>query len=333
MALLTRPNLLPLAVIIGAYLGMRGSRGRAADVARFIAGLVPGAVLLAALQHAMYGSPLATGYGRIEELMALGNVLPNVRRYMEWVIGAHTPFLLLALAAPAVVRHPGRAWLCLALAATTLTCYLPYRIFDDWWYTRFLLPALPLLIALSVVTLVEFAGLVRHYQAPLIAASVMMLAALWIRTAHARHAFDLAEMEQHYYRAGTAVAAHVTGRAAIVTLKDTGSVQYHAGRPTLSWDTLEPAALDLALAFVRSRGYTPYLLFEVDEEPAFRDRFSGRSVLGDLDWPPRVQVGRTIRLYDPLDRAQYLEDGRVRTEYIRDGPVPSRDWRRWVGVR
>jgi hypothetical protein len=44
-------------------------------------------------------------------------------------------------------------------------------------------------------------------------------------------------------------------------------------------------------------------------------------------------VGRTIRIYNPLDRPQFLADGKVRTEYFRDAPLPSRDWRRWIGVR
>ena len=32
-----------------------------------------------------------------------------------------------------------------------------YTVFDDWWYIRFLLPALPVLIVLSVAVLLEFA--------------------------------------------------------------------------------------------------------------------------------------------------------------------------------
>jgi hypothetical protein len=151
----------------------------------------------------------------------------------------------------------------------------------------------------------------------------------WIGIAIVRHAFDLSDWEQHYYRAGTAVAAHVAGPAAIVTVRNSGSVQYYAGRTTVSWDTLDAGALDEMLTFVRDHGYTPYLLFEIDEEPVFRERFRRASAIGNLDWPPRVQVGRTIRLYDPLDRARFLADGRVRTEFIRDGPVPARDWRRW----
>jgi hypothetical protein len=333
MALLTRPNLAPLAAVTAIYFAVCGPGNRFVSVLRFGAGLVPGVVLLAWLQRAMYGSPLATGYGSVGTIMAAGHVLPNLRRYVEWLIGAHTPFLLLALPAPAFVRHRRHAWLLLIVAATTLGCYLPYLVFDDWWYTRFLLPALPLLIVLSTLTLVTLvAGLVPRAHIALTGASVMMLAALWIPTARARHAFDLAEMEQHYFRAGTAAATHLTNTAAVVTLKDSGSVQFHAGRPTLSWDTLEPGSLNETLDFVRAQGYTPYLLLETDEEAAFRRRFGTASVLGNLDWPPRLQLGRAIRVYDPLDRTRYLKDGQVRTEFIRDSPLPSNDWRRWVGV-
>jgi len=321
--------------VVAAYLVVVRGRGhRYADATKFVAGLLPGVALLAWIQRGMYGSPLATGYGSVDTMMAANHVLPNLRRYVEWLIGSHTPFLLLALAGPAVVRRPRQAWLCLGIAAATLACYLPYRVFDDWWYTRFLLPAIPPLIVLASAALVSLVTrLVPGRQALLTAACVVMLTAVWMQVARARHAFDLAELEQHYYRAGTAAADHIAETAAIFTLKDSGSVLFHAGRPTLSWDTIEPDALNQALAFVTAHGYAPYLLLELDEEPVFRDRFRGASVLGNLDWPPRVQVGRTIRLYNPLDRPQFLADGKVRTEYLRDAPLPSRDWRRWAGLR
>src|SRR6185295_7545689 len=77
MALLTRPNLLPLAAVIAMYLVVASGRGRRVGrVLWFAAGLVPGVVMLAVLQHAMYGSPLATGYGSVDRLMAAAHVLP-----------------------------------------------------------------------------------------------------------------------------------------------------------------------------------------------------------------------------------------------------------------
>ena len=171
-------------------------------------------------------------------------------------------------------------------------------------------------------------------QIPLTVACVMMLMALWIPTARARHAFDLAEMEQHYYRAGTAVAAHVTGTAAIVTLKDSGSVQYHAGRPTLSWDTLEPG--------IAGRGARLRPGARLHAVSAAGNR-RGTGVPRSL---PRRQRARQSRLastrpggsHDSPLRSRSIARSFSRTarcgpSIIRDAPVPSRDWRRWVGVR
>jgi hypothetical protein len=328
-AILSRPNLAPLALVLAAYLAVVGDGRPAVRLAWFAAGLAPGVLLLAVLQRAMYGSPLATGYGSIGGLMSIAHVLPNGMRYTTWLLGAHTPFLLLAVAAPFVARRNPVVWLLAGFTAATVVSYLPYTVFDDWWYTRFLLPALPALVVLSVVTAEEVVRRTTRRRIFVTSVYVSVLALLWIRTASNRSAFDLGRMEQHYYRAGLA-AERVAAPAAIVTLRDSGSVRYRTGYPTISWDTLEPAGLDDALAFVRSRGYTPYVLLELDEEPVFRERFGSRSEIGRLDWPPRVQIGRTIRLYDPADRARFLEDGLVRTAFAPDPPPPARDWRRWI---
>jgi hypothetical protein len=352
MALLTRPNLLPLAVVIAGYLFASARERRPwRDAIRFVTALVPGLLLLAVLQWTTYGSPLATGYGNTRDFFSVANVVPNLRRYVGWLLAAHAGFLLLAFAAPLAMRRRRHAWLCLTLSGATVMCYLPYLVFDDWWYTRFLLPAIPLLVVLSVAVLV--AGLeqvARTWTPPdpalggpsndpqrprsavfdgIVLGVLAVMAVIWIVTARNRHAFELSDWEQHYYRGGAA-AARVPRPSVIVTIRNSGSVLYHTGSPILSWDTLDPASLDSALAFVRDRGYAAYLLLEIDEEPSFRERFSAASQIGRLDWPPRVQVGRTIRIYDPLDRARFLSDGKVRTEFLAESPVPRRDWRRWL---
>lgn len=331
LALLTRPNLVLLSIGLAAYLlATAGPGRRVRAVARFGAGLAPGLLMLAMLQRGMYGSPLSTGYGDVEGMMAASHVVPNLIRYAGWLGGTHGPFLLLALAAPAVVARRRHAWLCLGISAATLASYLPYLVFDAWWYTRFLLPAIPLLILLSVTTLVALIErLVARAPVALAVCTAVVMAA-WVNVARERRAFEVASLEQHFYRAGMAVATYLPEAGAIVTAKASGSVQYHAGVAIVSWDTLDPGSLDQALAYLR-RGDSPvYLLLEGEEEPAFRDRFSRTSLVGHLDWPPLVQVGRTIRIYDPLDRARYLADGTVRTRFVQEAPVPFRDWRRWL---
>lgn len=201
--------------------------------------------------------------------------------------------------------------------AVTLACYLPYRVFDDWWYIRFLLPAVPLLIILSIVVLARFVrGAVPRAHAPVLVLVVVLMAGWWLHVARAGHAFELSDFERHFRDAGTAVAERLPPGAVIITVKNSGSVHYYASRPTVSWDVLDPAWLEPAVAFLGGQGYVPYLLLESEEEPQFRVRFEGTTPLGGLDWPPAVQVDRAIRIYDPRDRARYFANEAVRTEYI-----------------
>lgn len=318
VATLTRPNLVPLAAVLLVYLIATGPSGQRLRLAlSFGLGLLPGIALVALLQRAMYGSPLATGYGAAETLFAVSNIVPNIRRYTAWLVQAHTPVLLLALAAPVLLRRAADGWLCLAMAVVTLACYLPYVVFDDWWYIRFLLPAIPPLIVSSVAVMVAVFERVAIRRGPQLAvASTAILAIVWVQFARSSHAFDLAEWEHHYARAGRFVAERLPDRAAVVTMKNSGSVHYYSGRPTISWDVVTPSSLDTAISFVKSQGYAPYLLLESDEEPLFRAKFRSASRWGELDWPPLAQIGRTIRVYDPFDRARFMADGGVKTEFI-----------------
>ena len=90
-----------------------------------------------------------------------------------------------------------------------------------------------------------------------------------------------------------------------MTVKHSGSVHYYSQRPTIAWDTLDPASLDRALDFLRERGLVPMLLIDAEEEGPFRAKFAGTSVIGGLDWPPVARVARTVHVYDPADRARY----------------------------
>jgi hypothetical protein len=72
------------------------------------------------------------------------------------------------------------------------------------------------------------------------------------------------------------------------------------------WESFDPAWLDRGLAWLRERGYQPYLVFERREEREFRERFQHDSDIGRLDWPPRIDLSRQVRIYDPADRERFL---------------------------
>ncbi len=117
-------------------------------------------------------------------------------------------------------------------------------------------------------------------------------------------------------RAGVYVADHLPTNALVITSWESGSVRFYSNRRTLVWDALDPAWLDRAIAYSRTRGLEPYLLFERWEEPLFRQRFTG-STLAALDWPPAAEIAGQVRIYRPDDRERYLKGESTPTEYAR----------------
>ncbi|MBP1603628.1 MAG: hypothetical protein H6Q09_800 [Acidobacteria bacterium] len=311
-AVMIRPNLAPLAII--PALIMWPSR---AAVAASAVGAVPGIAAVALLQAAVYGSPLRSGYGDLSQLFSLHYVATNVVNYPAWLAFAHTPVLALGVLAPLVAPRRGIAWALLAFAVGVLAAYLPYVPFTDWWYTRFMLPAIPALIIL-MMTLVDQAVRRLPARAAFAAMAVVtvVLGVHWLRRADDVAVFRLKSLEQKYVELGRLASSRLPRNAIVVAAQPAGSVRYYAHLPTLSWDAIDPAWLDRVFAECRARGLTPYLAVEAWEMEAFRSRFRGYSPAADLDWPPRATLGNVIFVFDPADRDRYLSGGQIPTERV-----------------
>lgn len=321
VALTVRPNLLPVALVLGLGLGLvpasRTVRERIWMVVVFGLAALPGVGLVMAIQNAMYGSPFKSGYGDLATMFSVSHLWPNLQRYPRWLIEVHTPVIAAAVVAPWVLN--GRAttrhaiWL-LVIVAATLACYLPYVVFDAWWYTRFLLPAIPPSLALTAAVAVVLIDRVPAAgRAIVFLLLACTLVALSIRTAIPRDVFRIRALEWRFRSAGERVAA-LPGTAALITLHHSGSVRFYAGRSTLGWADIEQGRLEDALSFLRRHGRTPYLMFEPWEEPQFRERFAGER-LGALDWPPLAEVDG-VRIYDPDDFERHRRGEPIATERI-----------------
>lgn len=275
-----------------------------------------------ALNTARYGSPLATGYGSTEALFTRAHVDANLLRYPRWVLETHTPFVLLALAAPWTLRHdPARArlaWLSLMAAALLTATYLAYTVFDDWWYTRFLLPALPIVMVLSVSVLRSlWRGLslpFERYGVPIVCAA---LALYYVSIARERHAMDLQALESRFTMAGR-FAATLPSNAVVLAGQQSGSIRFHGRRDTIAWDAIPADALDVTIQRLRAAGRDPYIALEDEEEPRFRRRFdSGRA--GLLDLPPiaTIRAPVRVRFYDAFSARTAVLDRVGRDPYTR----------------
>jgi hypothetical protein len=303
-ALLTRPNLAPAVVPIAAFIALQTQPIR--SLSYLGCGLIPGCALLAWLNELRYGSPFRTGYGDVEMLFSLSHVVPNVVRYWQWTMSAQGPFILLALAAPFVARGQRERsvfmWTALAYVAMVIVCYLPYTVFDAWWYTRFLLPALPMALALASAVWIHLVSSTPARGAIAVVSTVALVCG-YVAYARSHSAFALRDFERRFIRAGTYVATTLPSNAVVITIQQSGAVRHYGRRPAALWDALAPDALDETVARFERAGLKPYLLLEDWEEAGFRERFAGEA-LGKLDWPPAAEIRDhvTVRVYDPSDR-------------------------------
>lgn len=324
LAILTRPNLLPLAMAPLLLSSIR-SQHRGRTVSRFAAGALPALVAIAWLNRTLYGSAFASGYGRLDELYAAANVVTNVRRYGGWLFETLGPLPLLSVLAFALVRdRQTRAAAAAfgAFAVLALACYLPYAVFDEWMYVRFLLPAVPLL---WIVTMVTLAHLVRRFAPRLGVIALIAVAsgsAWWsARQATRLGVFRAAHLDRRYAVTGR-LATSFPERSVLFAVQQSGSLRHYSHPTTLRWDLLAAADFDRAADWLHERGYTPFLVIESWEEPDFRRKFAGVSRFGALDWPPEYEVRALVRVrvYDLRDRARFRAGADVRTKIVWDEP-------------
>ena len=344
LAILTRPNLAPLALIPVAALIWEGLRDRArlrravTRGATYSAGVLPGCVLIGMLYAAWYGSPFKSGYGSLDSIYHWPNAWPNLARYPAWAAESQTPLVALAFAAPMLVSRVSRAgrvgsqatviamsWV--GFIVLVLASYLLYEAFNAWWFVRFMLPAFPPLLVLtsvSIVALSQRLSLGRSAQREggawlrVLIPSVLIAVMMWHGIVYAiDHDAFSARSERKYAAVADYVSRRLPRNAALLSMQHSGSIRYYSGRATVRFDHIAPAQLESTLAALTAAGYRPYILLEPWEVPQFRKRYTGLSPLSSLDWPPVAVMRNTdIRIYDPADRPAFLAGRPLLTETV-----------------
>jgi hypothetical protein len=279
-------------------------------LAACLAGLTPGVLALTVLQQHLYGSPFQSGYGDTSDFFAVANIWPNVGDYARRLVTGEGPALTLAAAALvtlAISRAPlpgSAALLKLAAASAILVLglYLPFGVFPDWAYLRFLMPALPLAFAaLGAVSSQALDRAATPLRGVVLLASLTLLVSLNVTQAARQSVYALRDYEARYRTVGRYLALS-SRDTVILASQESGSAHYYSRLPVLRWDLLA-VDLDTAIERMRALGRHPVLVVEDWEKPALRQRFpSGPTA--SLDWAPRADTGRTTRVgvWDPADR-------------------------------
>ncbi len=314
LAVLVRPNLAPLALVTMLACGVQLK-----SIAQFCAATLPAMAVLLILNTMLYGSPFSSGYGDPNQLFNVSFAPQNLRQYGQSLFDTQNVFPAIALAAPFVFVGTTRrvALFSLAAVAMVFAAYLFYWPFPEWSYLRFLLPGLVLLITLASAVAVRVA--LHAKMGGVVAIATVLLALSGFRIARDRQAFDVQLFEARFRDMGNVVASRLPDRAVLITVWESGSIRFHAGRDVVLWDSLEPDWLDRAVSWLNDQGRPAYILVERREENDFRARFRNRSTFGALDWPPRFDLNRQARIFDTRDRARHIRGDLYSTENIRPG--------------
>jgi 4-amino-4-deoxy-L-arabinose transferase-like glycosyltransferase len=297
LAVMIRPNLAPLAVITLALIVAR----RVDRAQRTVAGLGPVVTmtcLLLVIQTLRYGSPLGSGYGKAGDLFSLASIGENLNRYPGWITSTHTPLIWLWVIAPLVLKGARRPLLValVALIIGTWCAYLPYVAFrpDEWFYTRFLLPAIPFMLLLSSAVLIALIRRAPQPSRPVLTATVTLVFGLALARASAPQLTNTAPHERRYEEAGTFVRDSLPANAVVLAAQHSGSVRFYANRTIVRWDVAPRSELDAIVAAIRGAGSLPFLVVDAAEVPEFRERFAGQEATDRLR--PLAEFGVT-RVY------------------------------------
>jgi hypothetical protein len=298
--LLVRPNLpvIPLILLVHLAASSRG-RDRWIRIALFSAAVVPAVAAIAALNTAWYGAPSNSGYGAAGELYSVSNILPNLARYPVWLWQSQSPMVLLAVV-PLLPRFGRDVYrpavrLCAALFGGTLISYLMYAPFEEWWYLRFLLPAIPAMLVLMSTGMVVLARRLPRARGRVAVTGVTLLVIVYTtRLSQAHGVFGpLAAGERRYADVGTYVHQALPRNAVIFSVQQSGSVRYYGGRMTIRWDQIDRDWTARAAGEVERLGLHPFMVIEDWELPQMRAWF-GLAPDAPAPWP------LVARLQEPL---------------------------------
>lgn len=277
VAVLVRPSNLLVIVPVAFLLGTSWRRWLS-----LIVGGTPGAVFLGAINFALYGNALTTGYGAVGGIFSGEYVAPALRNYTRWLPVLLTPGLVLVVVAPWLLRRES-AQLRLTLMTWPLVFFVFYAFYyhtqEAWWYLRFLLPAFPpiILIMLLAARTIDWSWLKKS---PRVAMLVMLGGALsWqIFWTNKLSALSSGKNERVYPHAAEWARSHLPGNAVVLAMQMSGALHFYTPFIFARWDEFSAKTFPDVERACREAGrpiYAALFPFEVERLIATK-RFPGQ---------------------------------------------------------
>jgi hypothetical protein len=249
-----------------------------------VLGGLPGAFWLGYYNHALYGSPLRSGYVDITQAFAWHYGPPTFVHFAKW-IALLLPAVVLVLPFAALHGRAAGGRILVALAlwfAAFAGLYAFYEISHEvWWDLRFILPGTP---ALILGTLLGVQALAGRWPAR-IASSVRTIASValclwavglgWFWTGKF-HLLLTKSHEQGYADGAAAARQHFPADALVLSGLHSGALYYYTDFPVLRWELVSPGEFATFRAQLTKTGRAICaLLYDVEEREALQQKCPG----------------------------------------------------------
>ena len=334
LAILTRPNLVGVALAPGLYFASRawnarGDRRALTCLGLFAVPAVTGCLAVAFLHTWLYGSPILSGHGELNELFSASIAPGNIVGFGVRLLSVEPVLVLLGLLGAGVAltgrdtdeRSEARpiGWLCLGVTVLVLASYLFYFSYPEWWYLRFLLPAYSAMAVLGGAGAAWIAQRLPEVSRTIVLSLIVATTVLFsIYFSQREGILGVGAAERRYPAVGRFVDQRLPENAVLFAFHQSGSLRYYSGRLTLRFDLLGSEWLEAAVSTLSTLGYRPYFVIDEDDDPSLGDRFRASTPLGLLDWPPvaRFEGVVDVEIYDPADRPRWLAGEQISTQSI-----------------
>jgi hypothetical protein len=239
----------------------------------FVSGGLPCAAFLMAWNSALYGGAFETGYAGVLSGGGFGwRFFPErFPHYLGNVSLLLSPLIPLGwLAAPADRRIPGRDR---ALLMTWFGGYLLLYSFwgpdHAWWYTRYLIPALPGLVIAAVLAARDLLRRIAE-RTPRLAAWVAVTFLVVVAAAETWGyqtwgPLRVANGQRVFPEACELTARKAGGPAVVVSMDFSGALAYYTRTTPVRWDCLQPGDFAVVVEHARRKGFGVFALL-LDQE-------------------------------------------------------------------
>lgn len=338
LAVMVRPNMVPLTAVLGLSWLWRGSRvghwrsWRWREALVFAVAGAAGPLVVAWAQYLFYGGVATSGYPGASAFFRTAHLVPNLTTYPALFAQVHgwLPLLGVATVVAAalnrpLVTRPGTAplvWTGVALAAANVAAYLFYLPYDTAFFLRFFLVAIVVLFVFYATVVAAVARWAWQRRAWRWVAVVVVAGSLWpvVRRPDITAFITSERQTQARIQAMGEYLAGVLPRDAVALgFIHTGAISHYTRHNVVRLDVVPADRLDAVVDDLTRGGASPvFVVDEQLEEPQFRDRFRGTRY-GALDWPPRAVFVSTsrIRYWVAADRARHLAGERWATDVLR----------------